>query len=512
MDGLTDFKYQPVLNRLDLKKFLGPRYKSSLFIMHVSDPVSPRHLPWHKIQLSSSARFRLDCAEMGGTESSLDESHERAPESSLLNPAWCVRRESSSPVKKAWLTARRPAWTTKQYPAQTSGEPGVRSMLVNNYMMAPRRVGATAGARARHENMNRAPWSAPGECFTFEDFQSDGQSGWTCSESFLYESAGVDPKATGQLTSRSDAVSIHCTPRGMPDFAHSASLGKCERPHNPREFRWQEHTRRPSSAWPAAQQPANGFQALGREHAAMAPEIGSPKNALAAQQGGLYGGLNELQQKYEESLVDQERLPVAGTAHAGFQEMIVESKGRANLSLFLPPSLPPSPPATPHGKRNAELPGTHMQPMCGQCSASHAQPLQTDLDQRIATTLTDVVLGANGRVVVSRSVPATQSRPVVRSRRGGQGSREAEEAAPARGELDAERLPAKLLRTVGPPGPTPDSESEEDEEVAGKKWCNVLAQIPPNVQKGRRKSITEVEIRSTLSISSHGKFQAVALV
>ena len=401
---------------------------------------------------------------------------------------------------------------------------------MDNYMMSPRR-GATAGARARPENMNRAPWSAPGECFTFEDFQSDGQSGWTCSESFLYESAVVDPKATGQLTSRSDAVSIHCTPRGMPDFEHSASLEKSERPHNFRGFRWQEHTRRPSSAWPAAQQLANGFQALGREHAAMAPEIGSPKNALAAQQGGLCGGLNELQ-KYEESSVDRERSQVAGTAHAGLQEMIVESEGRARSQRVmgsLPPSPTVGPPATPHLKPNAE--GTHMQPMCG---ASHAQPLQTDLDQRIDTPSTDVVLGANGRVIVSRRVTATdddQSRPVVRSR-GGQGSREAEETvgdqklpehhrrvreeeknggkAPARGELDAETMPAKLLRTVGPPGPTPDS--EEDEEVAGKKFCNIVAQIPPNVQKGRRKSITEVEIRSTLSISSHGKFQAVALV
>jgi len=49
---------------------------------------------------------------------------------------------------------------------------------VNNYMMSPRRVGATAGARARHchchENMNRA--LNPGEFFTFEEFQSNGQS------------------------------------------------------------------------------------------------------------------------------------------------------------------------------------------------------------------------------------------------------------------------------------------------------------------------------------------------
>jgi hypothetical protein len=56
---------------------------------------------------------------------------------------------------------------------------------VNNYMMSPRRVGATAGARARHchchENMNRA--LNPGEFFTFEEFQSNGQSDWTCLES-----------------------------------------------------------------------------------------------------------------------------------------------------------------------------------------------------------------------------------------------------------------------------------------------------------------------------------------
>jgi len=42
-------------------------------------------------------------------------------------------------------------------------------MLVNNYIMSPRRVGATAGARARHESMIRA--LNPGEFFTFEEFQ-----------------------------------------------------------------------------------------------------------------------------------------------------------------------------------------------------------------------------------------------------------------------------------------------------------------------------------------------------
>ena len=68
-------------------------------------------------------------------------------------------------------------------------EPGVRSMLVNNYIMSPRRVGATAGARARHESMIRA--LNPGEFFTFEEFQSDGQSGWTCLESFLHQSPSV---------------------------------------------------------------------------------------------------------------------------------------------------------------------------------------------------------------------------------------------------------------------------------------------------------------------------------
>ena len=359
---------------------------------------------------------------------------------------------------------------------------------MDNYMMSPRR-GATAGAR---ENMNRA--LNPGErefnqlnsrVFTFEEFQSEGQSCWTCSKSFLYESDVVDPKVTGQLTSRSDAVSIHCTPRGMPDFQHTASrLENWERPHNPRGFRWQdsssdgfrwqEHTRRPSSAWPAAQQPANGVQALGREPAildAMAPEIASPKNALAAPQGGrrarrLCGGLDELQRKYEESSVDRKRLPVAGTAHAGLQEMITECEGRDRNERVMG-SLPPSPPAALRGKPKAE--GAQLQPMCG---APHAQPLQTDLDQRIATTST-----------VSMSVPTTQSRPVLRSR-GVQGSREEEEAVgdqklskhhrsvsdeekdggkvPARGELDAETLPAKLLRTVGPPGPTPDSEEDEE--------------------------------------------------
>jgi len=308
-------------------------------------------------------------------------------------------------------------------------------------MMSPRR-GATAGAR---ENMNRA--LNPGErefnqlnsrVFTFEEFQSEGQSCWTCSKSFLYESDVVDPKVTGQLTSRSDAVSIHCTPRGMPDFQHTAS----------RLENWE----------PAILD-------------AMAPEIASPKNALAAQQGGrrarrLCGGLDELQRKYEESSVDRKRLPVAGTAHAGLQEMITECEGRDRNERVMG-SLPPSPPAALRGKPKAE--GAQLQPMCG---APHAQPLQTDLDQRIATTST-----------VSMSVPTTQSRPVLRSR-GVQGSREEEEAVgdqklskhhrsvsdeekdggkvPARGELDAETLPAKLLRTVGPPGPTPDSEEDEE--------------------------------------------------
>ena len=95
---------------------------------------------------------------------------------------------------------------------------------MNNYMMSPRRVGATAGDRTRHchchENMNRA--LNPGEFFTFEEFQSDGQSGWTCLESFLHQSPSVPHSPWRvQMDARSrTSVTFHVFPLLVegPDF------------------------------------------------------------------------------------------------------------------------------------------------------------------------------------------------------------------------------------------------------------------------------------------------------
>ncbi len=68
--------------------------------------------------------------------------------------------------------------------------------------------------------MNRA--LNPGEFFTFEEFQSDGQSGWTCLESFLHQSPSVPHSPWRvQMDARSrTSVLFHVSPLlvEVPDF------------------------------------------------------------------------------------------------------------------------------------------------------------------------------------------------------------------------------------------------------------------------------------------------------